>query len=80
VSERAFHIVITRSRLLLVRRPGDDWRAFQNEHADFMTSLGPYDLDEALEMIGIEWPELLIREREIRAFAAGTAAELDLSS
>lgn len=75
---RELHIVITRSRFLLVRRRGD-WRELQDEHADFMTSLGPYTVEETLEMIGVEWPDLLTREAEIRAFAAGAAAALDLS-
>lgn len=79
MTERPFHIVITRSRFLLARRPGADWRALQDEHPDFMASLGPYDLEEALEMIGMEWPEILLREREIRAFAAGSVPDLDLS-
>lgn len=74
-----FHIVITRSRFLLIRRPGVDWRAVQDEFADYMASLGPYTLEEALEMIGVEWPEVLQREREIGAFAAGGEADLDLS-
>lgn len=75
---REIHIVVTRSRFLLVRHRGD-WRALQDAHADFMTSLGPYTVEDALEMIGIEWPEVLPREAEIRAFAAGEAIELDLS-
>lgn len=79
MSEASLHIVITRSRFLLVRRPGVDWRALQDEFADYMTSLGPYDVEGALGMIAIEWPEVLMREREIRAFAAGEGRDLDLS-
>ncbi len=74
-----FHIVITRSRFLLIRRLGVDWRAVQDEFADYMTSLGPYSLEDALEMMGVEWPEVLQRECEIRAFAAGNEVDLDLS-
>lgn len=70
---RDFHLVLTRDsgELLLVRRPGAEWRALQDEFPDYMTSLGPYTIEEAIEMCGVEWPDIaLTRQNDMRAFAA----------
>lgn len=74
-----FHIVITDEELLLVKRPGADWRALQDEFATFKTSLGPYDIHDAIEMIEIEWQDILAaRAAEIANFAASAETTLKL--
>ena len=40
------HLVFLRSGVLLLKRPHSDWREFQWEFDDFMTSLGPWTTDE----------------------------------
>ena len=72
------HIVITTSRIVLVRRPGADWRALQDAFEGFMTSFGPCGVDEVMTLIDAEWPRLKTRKDAIRAFVAGADDQLDL--
>lgn len=74
-----YHIVITDAALLLVKHAGGDWRALQDAFAGFKASLGPYFIDDAIEMIGIEWPDALTAKRAaIEAFAASAETALTL--
>lgn len=71
-----FHVVATSARLLLVRAPNANWRDFQDAYPDYVTSLGPFDLESALDAIFAEWPDLAWREAEIRAFAVSEDADV----
>ena len=65
------HIVLTHEAWVLVRSASATWRDFQDEYADFLTSLGPMNSDEVMEMFAAEWPEVLARSTTaIREFAA----------
>ncbi len=65
------HIVLTHEAWVIVRSSSATWRDFQETYADFMTSLGPMDLEEILETFAAEWPEVLARyTTAIREFAA----------
>jgi hypothetical protein len=71
-----FHIVVCDPGLLLVRAPNAHWRDLQDAFPDYKTSLGPFDLDSALEALFDEWPELEERESELRAFAHDETASV----
>lgn len=74
------HIVILRSGIVLLKRADDDWRALQDQFADYVTSVGAYTLAEALEWIELEWPDLYAAcAAEIVAFAQGPAQTVRLS-
>ena len=65
----------------LVKADGDDeaWRDLQDRYANFVTSLGPFDLFSLLAMLEREWPELFLQfDQKIRAFAVGDETELTL--
>lgn len=74
----AFHIVVLEGGLLLVRDRGQDWRALQEQFADFKTSLGPADLEDTLDVLLEEWPDLAWREAEIRLWANENGDVFDL--
>jgi catechol 2,3-dioxygenase-like lactoylglutathione lyase family enzyme len=68
------HIVIRDNARWAIAKLTDDqdWRVLQAEYADFMTSLGPFDLLGLLGQMEWHWPDVLRRhEAAIRAFAAG---------
>ena len=57
----------------------DAWQALQERYADYVTSLGPFDLFALLAMLEREWPEIfLASEQKLRAFAVSDEAELPL--
>lgn len=75
--------LITRGngRFLVVKSDAgaEAWRGFQDQYADFKTSLGPYDLHALLSIMEIEWPEIVGAQHDrIRAFAESDAASLEL--
>ena len=49
----AAHLVFLRSGVLLLKRPGSNWREFQWEFDDFLTSLGPWTAEEIVDHF--EW-------------------------
>jgi hypothetical protein len=50
------HLVYLRpDGLLLTKKPSADWREIQDEHPDYMTSLGPFDEDELVEFLTHEY-------------------------
>lgn len=76
--ENAFyHLVFLEHALLLVKRPGADWRALQDEFADYKASLGPWRLADAVVWLGEEYGEDAGRDSRIAAF--GVAKEDVLS-
>jgi hypothetical protein len=78
--EEILHIVIRESGIVLLKRPGDDWRAVQDLFPDYITSVGAYTLAETLEWIELEWPDLhAARAADIVAFAEGPAETFQLS-
>jgi len=77
--DRVIHIVMTEDELLLVRRPGADWRALQAEFPGYKASLGPFDSPDAMEMIEHEWPDVFAaRAADIAGFGVGSATVLRL--
>jgi hypothetical protein len=72
------HLVFVVRGMLLVKRPGADWRALQDEFFDYKTSLGPYDLDEVLGLLQGEWPAAFARRQEIGEFVASPATVMSL--
>ena len=76
------HLIIRdNGRCLVVKSEtgAEAWRGFQDQYADFKTSLGPYDLHELLSIMEIEWPEIVGAQHDrIRAFAESDAASLEL--
>ena len=59
MSERQLllHIVFLRSgRLLLTKKQYASWRDIQDEYDDYMTSLGPWDVDSVLDFLRTEYP------------------------
>jgi hypothetical protein len=75
-----FHIVITHTALVLLRWPGADWRMLQDHYEGFVTSMGPMDEDEALDLIHAEWPDLArLSSQALHRFFAEEEAVLLLS-
>lgn len=74
-----YHLVMTQSGLLLVKRPGADWRALAAEFEGYKNSVGPRDLTFMQSFIGHEWPEIaLAHSAAISAFAASEETVLAL--
>lgn len=74
-----FHLVIRDGGAWVIAKlgAGQDWRALQEEYADFKTSLGPYDLRGLLTIMEIEWPDLRARQHDaITAFASSAETRL----
>lgn len=78
--DAACHIVITdEAELYLVKRPGADWRALQDEFPTYTTSLGPYDIHAVMDMVEAEWPDIFAaRAADIAAFNASADTTLKL--
>ncbi len=70
-----FHVVyLRRDALLISRKPYADWREIQDEWDDYMTSLGPWTVEEVVgffeQQYGPDerrWP---FAAAEVEAFAA----------
>lgn len=45
------HIVYCKSKVLLDRNPYRSWREIQNAYSDYMTSLGPWTLNEIIDFL-----------------------------
>ncbi|HEU0079245.1 MAG TPA: hypothetical protein VFQ76_16440 [Longimicrobiaceae bacterium] len=76
MSDGLFHVIYLRSGPLLVsRKPYADWREIQDEFdEDFMTSLGPWTVEEVVGFFeqqygpdGARWP---LGAADVEAFAA----------
>jgi hypothetical protein len=64
-------IVHTRRGMFLTKKHYDSWRDAQDEFADYMTSLGPYSVEELIDYLDIEYPSSKPFERiEIEEFIA----------
>jgi hypothetical protein len=52
------HLVFLRpGGLLLIKRPGADWRQLQDEYPDYMASLGPWTGEEIAEHFALDYGE-----------------------
>jgi hypothetical protein len=49
-------VVHTRRGTLLTKHVHLTWREFQDQYEDFMTSLGPYGIDDLFDYLGDEYP------------------------
>ncbi|MET0181823.1 MAG: VOC family protein, partial [Caulobacterales bacterium] len=77
-----YHIIVQgfEGDLLLVKRRNVDYRQLQTEFPDYLTSLGPHTLHEALEFIREEWPEFFrAQAQNIRIFAESEDTDFKLS-
>lgn len=74
------HLIYLRSGPLVVTRKAyKDWRQIQDEYADYMTSLGPMSLEEAIAYIRDEHPDTLAGDLErLEALANGEAETVSL--
>lgn len=72
------HIVHLDDDLLLVKRPDPDWRALQDEFADYKTSIGPMTAEAAVEYLDIEYGPDPERSARVIAFAAARETILRL--
>jgi hypothetical protein len=56
MDEPRAHLVYLRSGgVLLVKRPGADWRALQDEIDGYMTSLGPWTAEEVAGHFALDY-------------------------
>jgi hypothetical protein len=70
-----FHLIFLRSGpVLLSRKPYADWREIQDEWEDYMTSLGPWTVEDVVDFFEQQygpderrWP---FTARAVAAFAA----------
>lgn len=77
-----YHIIVLgfEGDLILVKRRNADYRTLQKEFPDYLTSVGPHALEDALQFIREEWPEFFMaQEQKIRAFAESNDTDLKLS-
>lgn len=75
--ERNLHLIIRDAGFVLVKSDDGEnaWRRFQDQYADFKTSLGPHNLHELLALMELEWPEEVgARHDRIRAFVESDAS------
>jgi membrane protease YdiL (CAAX protease family) len=75
------HLVYLRpDGLLLTRKPYADWREIQDDHADYMTSLGPFDEDDLIEFLtneyGADDAHWAFTRTQLRDFIASDATVL----
>ena len=66
------HIIYLRSgRMLLSKKEYLSWREIQNEYEDYMTSLGPWSVEEVIEFLREEYPgDTPFAPDQVRVFAA----------
>lgn len=73
-----YHLIYLEQALLLSKYPYRDWLEIQAAHPTYKTSLGPWTLEEVLEFLRQEYPDLPAQEAEIEAFAQSDAKVLSL--
>ncbi|MDF8362569.1 hypothetical protein [Achromobacter anxifer] len=53
------HVIYSGSNMMLLsRREYVSWQQIQDEIADYMTSVGPWPVDEIIEFLRDEYPDL----------------------
>lgn len=76
--ENLYLVIRDGEKWAIVRGGGEDWRALQNQYADYKASLGPFDLYSLLGLMEFEWPDIFLAyEENIRAFAASGETTLE---
>lgn len=74
------HLIYLRSgRVIVSRKRYADWREIQDEHEDYMTSLGPFSEAGLLEFLSDEYGDesrWVFTAREIRVFMNSNAVVL----
>lgn len=67
--------------MLLSKKQYSDWREIQDEYESYMTSLGPFSVDELVEFLSEEYgsdhSEWGFSEEEIRRFMESDATVLE---
>ena len=69
-SQPLLHIVFLRpAGMLLTKKPYASWREIQDEYENYVTSLGPWDVDSVLDFIHMEYlSDPPFTEEQVRAF------------
>ena len=57
--ETQVHLIITNTELVLSKREYETFRDIQSDFADYVTSLGPWSTEEAIDFLSFEYPNLL---------------------
>lgn len=74
------HLIIRERSFVVVKNNSDAeaWRTFQDNYADYKTTLGPYDLHALLSIMEIEWPALVGAQHDrLRAFVESDATSYE---
>jgi len=68
------HIVFLRPvGMLLTKKQYASWRDIQDEYDNYMTSLGPWDVDSVLDFLRTEYPtNPPFTEQQVRQFIASS--------
>jgi hypothetical protein len=75
-----YHIVITETGIVVVYWPGAEWRELQDHFDGFVTSLGPCDGEDVIDLVHAEWPDLArLRGDALHAFLRENGARFQLS-
>ncbi|MEL0653722.1 hypothetical protein V6257_01645 [Pseudoalteromonas issachenkonii] len=53
------HLVFTESNIVLDKRQYEGWRQIQDAYPDYKASLGPWSLDEIIDLLSFEYDNLL---------------------
>ena len=79
-SSPPLHIIYTRSALFLSRRAYASWWAIQAEFADYQTALGPLPVEEVVDFLREEYPDLWPpAAAQVAALLAGDAEQVAIS-
>lgn len=52
------HIIYTETEMLLSKERFTTWREIQDRHADYKTSLGPWEHDAVIDYLAFDYPGL----------------------
>ena len=73
------HIVYLRDgKMLLTRKRYGGWRDIQDEYEGYATSLGPWPVEEVVEFLDADYPELRPAAIRVAAFLQGQVETAEL--
>lgn len=61
---RELHIIFTKEEVLISRKPYASWREIQEEHDDYMASLGPWKAAAVASWLAEEYSDLIPSAKE----------------
>lgn len=66
------HIIYTQSNMLLSKKAYRSWLEIQNEYESYKASLGPWEVDQIVEYLAEEYPDLQpLAMEQISLFVTG---------